>query len=95
MRKIADDLNFLRKRGDTVAINPVSEKVQLGDAKEAPVRIDNNTVRGETLKYSSQVLEMLLWVTAGNKNVNDIGVDHGNSAEDLVHEALESLSYVA
>ncbi len=44
--EIANSLNLFRERRDAVAVDVVTEEVQLRDAKEAFVWIDDDSVRG-------------------------------------------------
>jgi hypothetical protein len=45
LRKVTDSLNFFGERGDAMTINVMSKKIQLGNAEETFVGVDDNSVR--------------------------------------------------
>ena len=45
-----------------MGINVVAEKIQVCDAKQALVGVDDDSMRGECSEYGSQVLEVLFWL---------------------------------
>ena len=78
-----------------MGINVVAEKIQVCDAKQALVGVDDDSVRGESSKYGSQVLEVLFWGRTCNENVVNVGICSWDTTEDLIHETLECLSSIA
>ncbi len=93
--KIANSLNLFRERRDVVEVDVVPEEVQLRDAKEAFVWIDDDSVRGESCEHGSQVIKVLFRGGTCDENVVDVGVSGRNTTEHLVHKPLEGLSSVA
>ena len=53
LREVANGLNFVRERGDTMTVDAVSEEVQCGYAKKAFVGVDDDAVGGEAIKNYS------------------------------------------
>ena len=90
-----NSLNLLRERRDAMGINVVAEKIQVCDADQALVGVDDDSVRGESSEYSSQVLEVLFWGRTCNENIINVGICCGDTMEDLIHEMLECLSSIA
>ena len=72
--KVLDGLDLVRKWRDTVAVNMMTKKVQLGSSKCALVRIDDYAMVREVGKHGPEVSEVLLWGGASNENVIDIGI---------------------
>ena len=72
----------------------VAKKIQVCDADQALVGVDDNSVRGESSKYSSQVFEVLFWGRTCNENIVNVGICSGDTTEDLIHEMLECLSSI-
>ena len=90
-----NSLNLLEERRDAMGINVVAEKIQVCDAKQALVGVDDDSVRGESSEYGSQVLEVLFWGRTCNENVVNVGICSWDTTEDLIHETLECLSSIA
>ena len=93
--KFTDGFNFLRNGRDTVAVNVVSEEIKRGYAKEAFVGVDDNTVRSESTKHSSQVIKVLFWGGAGNEYVINVDISRWDATEYLIHEALKCLCCIS
>ena len=76
-------------------VNVVAEKIQVIDAEQALVGVDDDSMRGESSEYSSQVLEVLIWGRTCNENVVNVCIGSGDTTEDLIHETLECLRGIA
>ena len=74
LREISNSLNFLRESSDTLSINVMIKKIEFCDAEYALIGIDNNVMHGKTIKNSSQILEVLLWVGTSNEDIINVGV---------------------
>ena len=55
--EVADRLKFLRERGDSLVVDAMAEKVQLRHTKTALVWIYQDTICGESLEDSSQIMD--------------------------------------
>ena len=66
----------------------VAEKIQECDADQALVGVDDDSVRGESSEYSSQVFEVLFWGRTYNENIVNVGICSGNTTKDLIHEMV-------
>ena len=71
-RKVSNSLNFLWERGDAMTGDVMAQKIKFGDTEEALVRVDDDSVIGQTGKDSSQVNKMLLRIRAGNENIINV-----------------------
>lgn len=52
----------------------VAEKIQVCDNEQALVGVDDDSMRSESSKYSSQVLKVLFWGRTCNENIVNVGI---------------------
>ena len=74
LREVTNSLDLLRERGSTVGVNVMTEEVKLTDTKQTLVGVDDNPMREESLKDSSQILQVLFWGGTSNENVINVGI---------------------
>ena len=90
-----DNLDLVLERGDTLAVDVMTKKIELCHPKEALVWVDYNAMLTKALKHKLDMLQVLFRGGTGNKEVIQIGVAEVKIMKNLVHKSLEGLAGIA
>lgn len=63
-------------------VDVMTEEIQVCDAEQALVGVDDNSVRGESSEYGSQVIAVLFWGGACDEHVVNVCICSRNTTED-------------